>query len=252
MIFVKYQIVNFENLFYRTPIGTSTIFPKKFGKFSFFFFQFVMEQLASFVADVLSISSNELYLLKENKENLKQLKVVQLRNLISTYNNANGFIKGDGNFIDSTGTKTVLLQKVSSILYKNLNNQEGNDFLNWNDEQIEQRYEDINNQKEHDMIECPYCAFIFSRKQAIEFHIPACVQTYSRVKKKATQFFQFESANDWNSSGNWQVQRPASPSFSGFGAPMSQNKDSGMNFKVIVAGAGGTGKTVSSLSYVVF
>ena len=122
----------------------------------------------------------------EDVNNVDKLKVGELKSIISRYNEYFTWKAGDGNYQN--------LQKVQSMLEAGTfyePPQETGNFLAWDSERKRKHYAIIMEQRKGDVIECPFCAFEYTRDYLVT-HVPDCAKEYSNfmLEKNFTQDLQ--------------------------------------------------------------
>ena len=238
------------------------------------------------VTEIKDLCPNEsIYnIIVEDVNNVDKLKVGELKSIISRYNEYFTWKAGDGNYQNLQGNKASLVQKVQSMLEAGTfyePPQETGNFLAWDSERKRKHYAIIMEQRKDDVIECPFCAFEYTRDYLVT-HVPDCAKEYSNfmLEKNFTQDLQSTlldlssppklTQNDTNlQSEKTDFTRPSFsfgtnllsstedqgkkisertnftwPSFSFGTSPESPIEDQGKKFKVILVGNGGVGKSV--------
>ena len=145
--------------------------------------------------------------IEEDFKNVDQLKVCELRSIITRYNEHFNLTPGDGKYQTSKGTKPLLIQKVKMILGANLFPttevpEDDEDFLTWNKDRMKEHYSNIMEENKDDIIECPFCKFEHSREHLVTKHIQQCSKQFSKLNIIPISSFLFGTESPVNQEPN--------------------------------------------------
>lgn len=175
--------------------------------------------------------------IEKDLKNVAMLDVSELKSIITRYNEYFRWQVGDvGLYQNPQRDRASLVEQVNSILELPKNSS----FLAWNSNRKKDHFSNILEKKKYEIMECPFCGFEHTREYLVTIHIFDCSKQFSNL---------ILSTNPSNTSIPPTTQSATNPPLKKTDFRPSVSTRSIINqkkiFKIVLAGDGGVGKSVS-------